>query len=78
LRENISVYSWIISIIGTAHYILGLHFFYGQVFSFDNDEAINNRTSYSSNREQFFNEYDRANPLTQGKSTREYLNFLKG
>jgi hypothetical protein len=68
----------VVLIIGACHYIFGLHFFYGQIFSFDNDEAINNRSTYASNRHQFFNEYDRANPLTQGKATKDYLNFIKG
>lgn len=60
-----------------AHYFLGFHFFYSQLFSFSNNEAENNKTTYEWNRERFINEYDRANPVTSTKATRNYLKYLK-
>lgn len=61
----------------TCHYFFGLHFFYSQIFSFSNNEAETNLTSYGYNREGFINEYDRANPVTSIKATREYMDYMK-
>lgn len=63
--------------VSVAHYFLGLHFFYNQIFSFSNNEAENNTSTYSWNRDKFINEYDRANPVTSTRATRNYLKYLK-
>lgn len=59
------------------HWIFGFHYLYKQIFKFTNNEAEMNKTSYNDNRDQFFAEYDRCNPITQADASKEYLMFLK-
>lgn len=76
-RLKISVYSWIFFGFAIIHYIFGFHYLYQKVFSFQNDEAENNKTTYNENRDRFYAEYDRCNPITQAEASKEYFLFLK-
>lgn len=76
-RLKISGYSWTFFIIAMIHWIFGFHYLYKKIFKFENDEAVTNKTTYQENRDTFFAEYDRCNPITQADASREYLIFLK-
>lgn len=76
-RLDISGYSWLFFGFAMFHWIFGFHYLYKQIFKFTNNEAEMNKTSYNDNRDQFFAEYDRCNPITQADASKEYLMFLK-
>lgn len=77
LRLSFTGYSYFFLIFSILHFVLGFHYAYKQIFKFKNDEADTNKTTYSENRDKFFAEYDRCNPITQEKASREYIEFLK-
>lgn len=76
-RLEITGYSWGFFIISVGHYIFGFHFLYKKIFSFKNNEALINKSTYQENRQYFYAEYDRCNPITQEKASREYIRYLK-
>ena len=76
-RLDITGYSWAFFGIALVHYLFGFHYLYKKIFKFRNNEAQMNKTTYQQNRDRFFAEYDRCNPITQAQASVEYLRFLK-
>lgn len=77
-RLSVTAYSWIFFIVALAHYIFGFHYLYNKLFKFENNEHLYSKSRYEDQRMQFITEYDRCNPMTQAKATREFLDHLKG
>lgn len=77
LRDDISSYSWVFFGLSFFHWVFGFHYLYKQIFSYENDEAETNNTDYNDNRDRFYAEYDRCNPITQAAASKEYIRFLK-
>ena len=76
-RSDISTFSWIFFGFSLFHWIFGVHYLYVKIFSFKNNEADTNKSSYNDERIKFLSEYDRCNPITQQVASREYFQFLK-
>ena len=72
-----TAYSWIFFAIALAHYIFGFHYLYSRIFTYENNEHLFTKARYEDQRIQFVTEYDRCNPMTQAKATREFLEYLK-
>jgi hypothetical protein len=76
--SEVSVYSWIILALGVLNYVLGFHYLIMRIARMKNKPLEQNNTEYEKERVKFLNEYDRANPVTQGPALVNYLKFLQG
>ena len=69
---------FIVFVIAVGHYLLGFHFIYKRIFTFDNEEHKKNSQTYYDIRDKFITEIDRCNPVSQVRATNEFINHLKG
>lgn len=64
-------------VLSGIHYFLGFHYLYKEIFSYESEEASQNKVAYDETRAFFFAEYDRCNPVTQASATIDFLKYLK-
>lgn len=78
LLDEVSVYSWIIIIIALTNYFFGIHYLLMNLTNIRRKPFFQNNSEYEKERIKFLNEYDRANPVTQGAALINYLKYLQG
>ena len=77
MRLKVSVYSIVMLAFSLIHFLLGFHYIYDSIFTFNSKEADMRLTSYEDERVEFLAEYDRCNPVTKAQAAKEYFEFLK-
>lgn len=78
LLDTVSVYSWIIMIIALTNYVFGFHYLIMNLTNNRRKLFFQNNSEYEKERVKFLNEYDRANPVTQGAALINFLKYLQG